>query len=64
MFCGNTTPGCVYIAHSLGFTIRHICFDKLYIMLLLLKIICFIKVSRFHPILIKFDVVVNNGWIN
>lgn len=62
MFCGNITPVCGYIAHSLGFITRNVCFDKLYIMLLLK--ICFKKVSRFYPISIKFDVGVNNGWIN
>lgn len=63
MFCGNITPVCGYIAHSLGFIIKNIlCFDKLHIMLL--HKICFIKVSRIYPISIKFDVGVNNGWIN
>lgn len=69
MFCGNITPVCGsfihslwYIAHSLGFIIRNMCFDKLYFMLLLKT--CFIKVSGFYPISIKFDVGVNNGWIN
>lgn len=62
MFCGNITLNCGYIAHSLGFIIRKECFDKLYTMLLLKK--CFINVSRLYPISIKFDVGVNNGWIN
>lgn len=70
MFCGNITPVCGYIAHSLGFIIRNIGFDKLYIMLLLIdminKSITFSSHIEQLTILqkIKFDVGVKNGWIN